>query len=173
MNTYLTYKSRQHTIILFVILITTSSFSVHAQDKFPDKCLGQWTGKMYMYNQGLLRDSVDVILTIKAIDATTWVWKTEYLSKKLPMVKDYKLRFVENNVFITDEGDGIELLNYQFENKLYSTFETHGIYLTANYELINDKLKFEVTSGKKKNDTNSVVNYSTDNIQSIIFSKIK
>lgn len=158
---------------LFLFVFSSLLFSAQGQDKFPDRCIGRWGGTLYMYNNGIIRDSVEVLLTIAPINDTSWIWKTEYLSQKQPLVKDYQLKYLEKNVFITDEGEGIELLNYQFENKLFSTFETQGIYLTAKYELIDDNLIFELTSGKKKNEANSITNYSIDAVQYIRFSRMK
>ena len=103
---------------LFLFVFSSLWFPAQSQDKFPDKCIGRWGGILYMYNNGVLRDSVDVLLTIEPINDTSWTWKTAYLSQKQPLVKDYQLKHLEKNVFITDEGEGIELLNYQFENKL-------------------------------------------------------
>ena len=148
-------------------------FNSNAQARFPESCVGNWEGKMFIYGQGMLRDSVDVALTVEVISDSTWKWKTEYFSTKYPVVKDYKLRYVEKNIYAMDEGDGIELLTYHFHNKLLSSFETEGIYLTVNYELINDNLVFEVTSGKKIPATNSVINYSIDNLQKVIFHRKK
>jgi 5'(3')-deoxyribonucleotidase len=103
--------------IAFCILF--SWLSLNAQTSFPEKCLGIWTGTMHIYNRGLLVDSVTIKLNVTRTNAPdTFVWKTEYLSEKFPMVKDYKLVISDagKGVFITDEGDGIILMDYLFEN---------------------------------------------------------
>lgn len=89
------------------------------------------------------------------------------------MVKDYLLRLSEEgkNIYILDEGDGVELQEYLFGNKLYSLFETNDILLTSSYELIDDKLIFEVTSGKRTEQTKSVQNYSVNFLQRVIFKR--
>jgi 5'(3')-deoxyribonucleotidase len=140
--------------IAFCILF--SWLSLNAQTSFPEKCLGIWTGTMHIYNRGSLVDSVTIKLNVTRTNAPdTFVWKTEYLSEKFPMVKDYKLVISDagKGVFITDEGDGIILMDYLFENKLYSVFETQGILLTSTYEWLGNQIIFEVTSGKELQTT--------------------
>jgi hypothetical protein len=147
-----------------------------AQTLFGDACLGTWQGTMYIYGKGVLRDSVQVRLTVAKTDsAGVWNWKTEYLSPKQPATKAYKLRLknAATNAYVTDEGDGLELTDYLFGNKLYSVFETHGITLTSSYELLGDRLIFEVTSGKKEPAAHPEVNtFSVLNLQRVVFRKL-
>lgn len=158
-------------------LFASFSGSLYAQLAFGDQCIGNWEGTMYLYNKGQLRDSVPVQLLVqKTTSPNTWSWKTSYLSKTLPMVKDYKLilKDAATNSYLTDEGDGIILKDYLFNNKLYNVFETQGIFLTSSYELIGDQLIFEVSSGKKLEEENkAVTNYSITSLQRVIFRKIK
>jgi len=159
--------------IAFCILF--SWLSLNAQTSFPEKCLGIWTGTMHIYNRGLLVDSVTIKLNVTRTNAPdTFVWKTEYLSEKFPMVKDYKLVISDagKGVFITDEGDGIILMDYLFENKLYSVFETQGILLTSTYEWLGNQIIFEVTSGKELQTTYGVKSYSVLNLQKAILRKM-
>jgi hypothetical protein len=145
-----------------------------AQKSFPEKCLGTWKGQMLIYKEGIAKDSVRVVLKVtRSDDQHTFGWKTSYLSEKTPMVKDYLLRLSEEgkNIYILDEGDGVELQEYLFGNKLYSVFETNDILLTSSYELIDDKLIFEVTSGKRTEQTKSVQNYSVNFLQRVIFKR--
>ena len=91
------------------------------------------------------------------------------------MTKDYVLRLKDaaKNLYVTDEGGGIELTDHLFANKLYSVFETHDIVLTSTYELSGRELIFEVTSGKKQGVPNQeVTNYSVDNLQRVVFKKV-
>lgn len=147
-----------------------------AQDLFPEKCLGRWAGMMYIYQHGHVRDSVPVRFTVKALTAESWTWKTEYLSTKMPMTKDYVLRLKDRDkkLFVTDEGGGLELTDYQTGNKLYSVFETGGIMLTASYEWQGDQLIFEVTSGKKEEAKHPEVNtWSVSAVQRLVFTREK
>lgn len=160
----------------FLICFLTPYVQAQKMD-FPEACLGKWIGMMYMYKHGTLRDSVSVRLTVtKHTDSNAWGWKTEYLSAQRPAVKDYVLRLKDatKNLYVTDEGGGLALTDYLVGNKLYSVFETGGVLLTSSYELIGDRLIFEVTSGKKETATHpEVVTYSTDNLQRVVFERVQ
>lgn len=150
----------------------------HSQNNnFPESWEGLWNGTMFIYSKGVLKDSVETKLTIaKTQDAKIWTWKTEYLSPKMPMVKDYtfRLKDASKNLYVTDEGNGLELSDYLFGNKLYSVFETEGYLLTATYEMLGENLIFEVTSGKKDITTAQNINvFSVDNIQRVVYKRQK
>lgn len=113
--------------IISIFFITTLTVTTIQAQTFPDKCIGTWHGTMHMYSRGVLKDSVNVIMTIaRTGQPNEWSWKTEYRSEKFPMTKDYVLRLkdAEKNIYVTDEKNGIELMDYLFNNKLYSLFET-------------------------------------------------
>jgi len=160
--------------VILILWATLTMTIVNAQS-FPEKCMGTWNGVMHMYSRGTLKDSVKVRLTVaKTSNPNEWTWKTDYLSEKFPMTKDYLLRLkdAETNIYVTDEKNGIELMDYLFNNKLYSLFETQEIFLTSSYELRGEELIFEVTSGKKIGTTEqSVINYSVDNLQRVVYRK--
>jgi len=163
-------------IIIFFLCFLCSGI-LKAQNNFVQKCLGTWEGTMYIYHDSKLRDSVPVnLLVANTSDTSVWVWRTEYLSEKFPMVKDYKLKVKDRakNIYLTDEGDGLTLDNYLVADKMYSLFENGQIFLTASYELRDDKLVFEVTSGKKLTATHPEVNnYSISDVQRVVFTKMK
>lgn len=160
--------------LFFTTLFSLAFFTAFSQDLFPDRCLGQWQGTMHIYFAGQLRDSVPIRFTVTPIDSVSWTWRTEYLSEKLPMTKDYILRIKDKQrqMYVTDEGDGIELSDYLFGNKLYSIFETEGILLTASYELHDGELIFEVTSGKMaENSTNGVQSHPVSSVQRAVLKR--
>lgn len=160
---------------LITLCILVSWFYLNGQTSFPEKCLGIWTGTMHIYNRGSLVDIVFIKLNVTRTNAPdTFVWKTEYLSEKFPLIKDYKLVISDagKGVFMTDEGDGIILMDYLFENKLYSVFETQGILLTSTYEWLGNQIIFEVTSGKELETTYGVKSYSVLNLQKAVLRKI-
>jgi len=144
---------------------------------FPDQCIGTWKGMMYIYAYGNLRDSVQVELSVAKIDDNSWKWRTDYISEKMPVTKDYIMRRDAKSVhtFLLDEGDGVVLTNYLTGTKLYSNFETEGILLGSSYEFIGGNLVFEVTSGKKLNEAeeSGVTNFSVDFVQRVVLQKIR
>ncbi|MGY3794641.1 hypothetical protein [Aquimarina sp. 433] len=172
----------KHFIILF---LCASSFQGVAQEIntntqkedtiiFPEKCLGIWEGVMNIYHKGHLRDSVNVRFTAsKTAKTGTYIWKTEYLSPKKPMVKDYKLVVddISEGRYLLDEGDGIQLIEYVVGNKMRSLFKVEDIYLTSTTEVIGDQLIFEVTSGKEIEEVQNIKNYSFTNVQRMVLHK--
>lgn len=162
-----------------IVLISFLAFGINAQaqNSFVEQCMGQWEGMMYIHAQGVIRDSVEVefLVAPTAVD-TAWVWKTSYRSEKYPVVKDYVLRQknAEKGAYIIDEGDELELSAFVFGNKMYSMFEVSDAYLTANYELLGDKLVFEVTSGSKKDkNKHDVTDFFINIVQRVELTKIE
>jgi hypothetical protein len=130
--------------------------------------------KIYSYNT--LRDSVKVRFTAAKTNVKgIYTWKTEYLSATTPMIKDYKLVIddLDKGRYKLDEGDGVELIQYNVNNKLYSLFKVNDIWLTSTTQLLDDKLIFEVTSGKESNEVKAITNYSFTNVQRVIMTKIE
>lgn len=68
---------------------------------------------------------------------------------------------------------GIELINYLHADKLYNVFETAGVMLTASYELRGKELIFEVSSGRKLEEKQGIVNYSVPNLQRAVLKRTK
>jgi hypothetical protein len=164
-------KKRIIHLLFFISLLS----GLNGQCEFPEKCLGVWEGNMKIYSEGILKDSVNVRLTVEnGNDQDIYNWKTEYLSDKYPVVKDYRMKCPSkgSNKYIIDEGDGIEIFEYLFENKLYSVFETSGYLLTSTYELIDEKLIFEVTSGIKIKTEDKIQNYSVRTLQRVVLQKL-
>ncbi len=173
-------------IVLFVCLtsglfsmetVSAQSATTISVQPFPEQCIGTWKGMMHIYAYGNLRDSVQVELNVVKIDDNSWKWRTDYLSEKMPVTKDYLMRLDPKsaNTFLLDEGDGIVLTNYLTGSKLYSNFETEGILLGSSYEFIGGNLVFEVTSGKKLNEAeeSGVTNFSVDFVQRVVLKKMR
>jgi len=137
--------------------------------------MGNWSGMMYMYNYGKLIDSVLVSFFAKPVIADScYRWRMEYHSAKTPMVKDYVLRVRDaaKGLYVTDEGDGIELTSYLIGAKIYSVFEVQNTMLTASYEMKGNELVFEVSSGKKEPPTGGgVTTYSVKNLQRVVLKR--
>ncbi len=84
-----------------------------------------------------------------------------------------RLDTTSSHVLLLDEGDGVVLTNYLTGTKLYSNFVTEGILLGSSYEWIDEKLVFEVTSGKKRNEAeeSGVTNFTVDFVQRVVLQK--
>lgn len=155
-------------IIFCLILVSGNAFS---QQNFGLSCAGNWKGTMHIYSEGLLTDSVPVILEVRQQDDSVFRWKMEYLSKKNPMAKDYHLVYKGGNYYQIDEGYGIKLDSYLFGNRLVSVFEAEGILLTSVYEQTKDELYFEVTSGTKEKSDAEVQSYHVGFLQNVRFKR--
>ncbi|TCI95013.1 hypothetical protein [Tenacibaculum sp. M341] len=174
---------------LIVLLISIHSIIGIAQQKnmtnnsepkdeaiFPEKCLGVWEGIMQIYGNNKLLDNVNVKFTVAKTDITgKYVWKTEYLSPKRTIVKDYKLIIndLETGRYVLDEENGIKLMTYNVGDKLYSSFKVKDTHLTASTEFLGDKLIFEVTSGKEISKENDIAGFSVTNVQRVVLRKTK
>lgn len=145
---------------------------------FPEKCLGVWEGMLEIFSKGKFIDRVKIRFTAAKTDTTgTYIWKTEYLSKTRPMVKDYKLVVdtLYEGRYILDEGGGVKLFMYCVNNKLSSMFKMNDIYLTSSRELLGDQLIFEVTSGMEieESEEEGIVNYSIANVQRAVLTRLE
>ena len=124
-----------------------------AAQPMPQRCIGQWAGTMYIYQQGRLADSVAIRFSVAPLapDSSRLQWRMQYVhATRPPLTKDYVLQQLGPGQYQTDEGNGIMLHDYLVGAKLYSQFETGGYQLTASYELLpgGQELLFEVTSGQ-------------------------
>lgn len=63
---------------VFFLMILVSG-NVCSQQNFGIKCVGNWKGTMHIYNQGILTDSVPVILEVRQQDDSVCRWKMHYL----------------------------------------------------------------------------------------------
>lgn len=149
--------------------------AANADDLLPTRMEGVWSGQMEIWSKGVKRDVIPVVLTIAPRGADRWQWKMEYRSKTNPMVKDYELRLKDraNQTFITDEGDGLLLEDYAFGNKMVSQFETQGVWLTSTHELLNGRLIFEVTAGKRSDSASKgVANITITSLQRAVMKRV-
>ena len=152
------------------------SYTQEVNIYFADRCEGTWQGMMYMYHQNSNRDSLNVSLEVERLpQENSWKWKTSYEAKPEKIIKDYTLILVdaEKGRYIIDEGDGIKLDCYQYDQKLYSTFSVNESLLTATYEIRADSLLFEVTSGERGEATgdSTIFNYSVQHVQKVVFQR--
>jgi len=131
---------------------------------------------MQLYKQGVVMDTIDVVMNIHPIpDTLCWTWKTIYVTPERTITKDYNLYFKKgsNNEYILDEGEGLQLFSYVFENRMYSNFEVEGSMLTSVYILNNEKLIFEITSGKDIGKTaKDIRNFSVTNLQRSVLKRV-
>ena len=131
---------------------------------------------LFRSRAGKIVDSVAVSHRIRQAEREgAYVWRTEYHSEKMPVVKDYVLRTKDasRGLFLIDEGGGLELTAFLMGPRMLSTFEIKGALLTANYEIRGDELIFEVTSNKKDAETGGgVTNYAVNTLQRAVLERV-
>ncbi|MBX2939761.1 MAG: hypothetical protein KF880_06765 [Ferruginibacter sp.] len=153
---------------LLICLCLWSTISWGQEPAFtPERCAGIWVGDMYIYTEGNIKQSIPVEFTVEALTDSTWRWRTEYLSKQTPMLKDYVLRR-ENHVqhlYRIDEGNGVELPAIVAGNRLYSVFRMDKLILTSIYTLRNNELEFEVTVSKEQSAISEITSYALITVQ--------
>ena len=164
---------RKIALIVFVFLFTLIGAK---SQNFAQRCEGKWEGTMFLCTKGELTDTVDVVFTVIPFDSATgsWSWKTVYLSETTPVTKNYTLIQKTETEFLLDEGDGVLLTNYVIGDKMYSLFKVEKNWLTASYELKDETLVFEVTSGIPADQkSRQVTNYTVDFVQRVVLVKSK
>lgn len=162
-------------VLFFCLVLFSGARAQSAELNFPERCLGIWEGTMLIYQYNTVKDSVPIRFTAAKTEVDSiYTWKTEYFSTTRPMVKDYKLIVddLKKGRYLLDEGDGVYLIEYNVGNKLYSLFQVNNIYLTSTTELIDGKLRFEVTSGREENELNGIKNYSYTNVQRVVMHRV-
>ena len=170
---WLCKQSLRSLLVIFGFLLLFAN-RTNAQDLLPDRMSGVWVGHLQLWSNGVKRDSVPVVLTVSPRGAERWQWKMEYRSEKNPMVKDYEWRLKDRarQLYVTDEGGGVVLEDFAYGNKMFSAFETQGIWLTSSQELRGDTLTFEVTAGKRLPATGEgVVNYGVTSLQRAVLKR--
>jgi hypothetical protein len=174
--------------LLSLSCASQASYNTVNDQLFPEKCLGEWQGMMYMYRMNKIQDSVKVHFTVAELEKdSVYTWKTEYLSLQTPIVKDYKLvvKDAGQGHYILDEGDDLKLIESHLGTKLVSVFQVNEMLLVSSYEFINDQLIFEVSSGKGADEMSfemessnanapkqiKIKNFSFTNVQRVVLTR--
>ncbi|MEM7784778.1 MAG: hypothetical protein AAF939_12500 [Planctomycetota bacterium] len=124
-------------------------------DPLPKKWHGTWVGQMKFFpgmpeavKNSAASGKVAVQFEIEEItNSNALVWRMTIGSDSNRVVKDYKLVPTgKPNEFLIDEN-GIDLNAYHYGDIIYSQFSFEEMVLIARYELKEDQLLFEVTTG--------------------------
>jgi len=135
--------------LLFMLLATAISNMLGQEEPFPMNWEGTWSGKLEIYYQNQLRQSVPMELSIRPIDSMRWEYQTIYSPSKNPVEKAYELvaQSPERGQYIIDEKNGILLQAQYQEGCLYSAFEVMGNHLQSRICLRDGNLHYEIVSG--------------------------
>lgn len=161
------------TLLLFIMLLSSASFSQNKNAFIESEWLGNWKGKLLIISAGKSSE-VNMYLSISKTDTPyKYSWKTAYGEGASKLEKNYFMiaEDNENGKWVLDEDNTI-LIDFFFgDNQFNSYFETQNILLSSRYELKNSKIYCEVLSAQKsKSKTtgsgkNEVISYPVYVIQ--------
>ncbi|MFA5011282.1 MAG: hypothetical protein WC644_04940 [Ignavibacteria bacterium] len=160
-------------LLLFLLLLSSVSFSQNKNTFNESEWLGNWTGKLLIITAGKSSE-VNMYLSISKTDTPNkYSWKTAYGEGASKLEKNYFMiaEDIENGKWILDEDNTI-LIDFFFgDNQFNSYFETQNILLSSRYELKNSKIYSEVLSAQKSKSNitgsgeNEVISYPVYVIQ--------
>ena len=118
---------------------------------FPENWYGKWRGTLVIYNNKGVAQKIPMELHVEPTDsANRCKMALIYGEGENANVRPYDLVTLdaENGHYQTDEKNTIYLDDYYFDGVLYSRFEVMGNLLLSRIEKRNDKIYFEIISGK-------------------------
>jgi hypothetical protein len=122
-----------------------------AEKPFPQNWYGKWRGTLVIYNNKGVAQKIPMELHVEPTDsANRCKMAIIYGEGEDANIRPYDLVTIdaENGHYQTDEKNKIYLDDYYFDGVLYSRFEVMGNLLLSRIEKRNDKLYFEIISGK-------------------------
>lgn len=136
---------------------TTVEAEQHApkfiEKPFPQNWYGKWKGTIVIYNNKGKAQEIPMEIHVEPTDSThRHQMALVYGEGEKQDIRPYELIAIDaaNGHYKTDEKNTIYLDDYYFEGVLYARFEVMGNLLLTRIEKRNDKLYFEVISGKLK-----------------------
>jgi len=146
---------KYRSVSLFFIICTVS-FTCLGQkvtnnaDNFPTDWIGNWSGKLEIFNSEGLQQSLNMQLLIQPIaNSRDYEWSIIYGDDHDKGLRAYELqpRKTENGVWAIDEKNGIVLECFLVGNKLFSSYNVMERNFLVSYEKKGDELIFEITFG--------------------------
>jgi len=153
-------------------------------NRFPDKYIGTWSGKLFITNLQKL-DTVDMSLIISPKNDSIYIWNIIYGADIKNNKRSYELILKKDNQFVINELNGIQLNATLIHNKLISRFSVINNLLDCIYTFNDREILFEVMCGKEKSinttgdtifnmDTIPIVrNFAINNYQIAYLHKLK
>lgn len=168
--------------ILSLIFFADSNGQVKAE--FPNGFTGHWKGKLNWVVAGQPTRQFTMQIKIReTVDTAGWYhWHISY-GDSVKDERPYILRPVDKNKghWVIDEGNGIILDNYVFDNCLQGSFSVMNNTIINNYCVENEKMKVEFftirmadkkTSGMGSDESPTVDSYRMAGYQYGILEKV-
>ena len=137
------------TILLSILFFPALIFSQNEPASFPNDWLGEWEGKLMIYNQKGLASEIDMELHILDMDSVDrWKWVLIYKGEKLDERK-YELVAIDTKAghYQIDEKNSILLDAYWRDQTLISRFSVDNSLLLVNYHFEKEQIRFEIFAG--------------------------
>jgi hypothetical protein len=118
---------------------------------FPENWYGKRKGTLVIYNNKSIAQKIPMELHVEPTDSANHCkMALIYGEGEVANIRPYDLVTLngENGHYQTDKKNTIYLDDYYFDDVLYSRFEVMGNLLLSRIEKRNDKLYFEIVSGK-------------------------
>jgi len=137
---------------------------------------GVWRGKLTSLPP---RSGATALVTLE-IDAGSdpadgcLTWRSTFTSENHAVqVKDYRLCRLADGRHVIDEGRGLELEVFVYDDVMYSAFETHGVTLFSVHRLQGDTMHYDifVTRGESE-PVPGVHSYKGQTVQRTVFQRV-
>lgn len=141
---------------------------------FPQNWFGKWKGTLVIYNNKGIAQEIPMELHVEPTDSVNRCkMALIYGEGEKASERPYELVTIdaESGHYQTDEKNTIYLDDYYFGGVLYSRFEVMGNLLLTRIEKRNDKMYFEIISGKLE-PINTTGNDETNDIPPVNSYKI-
>jgi hypothetical protein len=132
-------------IFVSVSIIPNTALS---DNSFPQNWQGTWSGIMYDRTIKGRSQTVPMMLRIKPLSQNPrrYTWQITYGTGAKKIVRNYELIVKNQNTgnFAIDEKDGTIIDAWWFNDKLYSQFRVKNLLLSTEYQLQNNRLRYEL-----------------------------
>ena len=135
-------------LFLFIFCKTAVLQNKPSAEQFPEAWCGRWTGKLTIFGTNKT-DTIDMQLHLSRIDEDHFQWKIIYGTDSVAGARNYALIRTAEKEFEIDEGNGIRLATTYFPGTLWSRFSVMNTLLDCKYQVVGDKMIFEIISGKE------------------------
>lgn len=134
-------------VLIFVSLSIIPDAALSG-NSFPQNWLGTWSGIMSDRTIKGKSQTVPMMLRIKPLSQNPrrYTWQITYGTGAKKIVRNYELIAKNQNTgnFAIDEKDGTIIDAWWLSDKLYSQFRVRNLLLNTQYQLQNNRLRYEL-----------------------------
>ncbi|MEM6348853.1 MAG: hypothetical protein AAF927_33520 [Bacteroidota bacterium] len=144
---------------------------------FPNDWMGDWYGKMTIYNAKGKAQELNMELHLAPTDSSDrWQWTLVYEVDTVRDERKYELVAKDASIghYVIDEKNSILLDSYLYSNVLTSRFSVNNSLLIVNYTFHADRIEFQIlvggldkviTTGEEVEEVESILSYPMSAMQ--------